>query len=71
MKGLLHIIRTVFKRQFPAEGHCGLKLKAPPVFGTTGAAKLTVLSKFLYVPEVASFMVGYKRAIHTKIDPQG
>ena len=24
-------------------GYCGLKLKAPPVFGTTGAIKFTVL----------------------------
>ena len=28
----------------PAVGYCGLKLKAPPGFGTTGAIKFTVLS---------------------------
>ena len=28
---------------FPAVGYCGLRLKAPPAFGTTGAIKFTVL----------------------------
>ena len=39
--------KTSFKAcivtRFPAVGQCGLKLKVPPVLGTTGAIKFTVL----------------------------